>query len=78
MAGGALNRARFRATVARETPSEAQIAAVIPGAGARAATASVTTRRRPASAPARPPLFLDINDGLRPGQAPRKIGVTPL
>ena len=47
--GGAIKRARRRCTLARETPSAAQTAAVMPLTGANATTASVMARRRSAS-----------------------------
>jgi hypothetical protein len=43
------NRKRRRSTVARDTPSAAQTAAIMPLTGAIVATASVKARRRPAS-----------------------------
>ena len=74
---GAAERDRRRSTVARDTPSAAQTAAVMPLTGGIVATASVKLRRRPASSgsPAGPQVFLDGNDRLGAGEAARQMGV---
>ena len=80
IAGGRLSRVRRRCTVARDTPSAAQAAAVMPLFGASATTASVKARRRwaPMGCPAAPPLFLDPDDGLGPRQVLRQASIVPL
>jgi hypothetical protein len=80
IAGGAVSRARRRCTLARETPSAAQAAAVNPLAGASATTASVKARRRwaPAGCPAAPQLFLHVDDRLGARQALRQTRIITL
>jgi hypothetical protein len=67
----------LRSTVARETPTAAQTAAIMPLTGVNATTALVKARCHPApsGSPADRQVFLDDNDGFRTGKAPREMGV---
>jgi hypothetical protein len=77
IAGGAPKRARRRSTVAPETLTAAQTAAVMPLTGVNATTALVKARRHPApsGSPTGRQVFLDDNDGFRTGEALREMRV---